>query len=123
MAKTCTTTWANAITTIISSSLVKFHGTVGTKFEIDNVGHRIFFIGSDDKIYQVANTNCPGTSWFEAVLNTNAPLSYGQNAAYGDGSHLFYVGPNNDLHNLYWDGSSWLYDPLNTCRVSKASYG
>lgn len=86
-----------------------------TKMAKASSGDKIYYIGSDGKVYfsDLSITNFPTTCLNTLCANTPILAIAGSDLKV-DGTHIYYIGTNNKLMNYWHDGTNWYCDPLNS---------
>jgi hypothetical protein len=91
-----------------------------TAFLISSGDEYAFYVGEYDNVSEIGNNNPSSMDWFyqDLTTTTGGPVAASGSAlsSFTDplGTHVFYLGTNQNLYELYYNGASWVDDNLTT---------
>jgi hypothetical protein len=104
-------TWTKADLTAATGNTLASTGTQLTGFNTTGGGHAIYYLGTNQHVYELYWN---GSSWSNgdvtaATGNTLASSTGGLTSFLdsGGGHATYYVGANQHVYELYWNGSAW----------------
>lgn len=81
--------------------------STNTKIHVEN-SHQFFYIRAIDN--QICMYWESGGSYGFSALNTSFPIASSFTNIDFKNNHVFYIGDDSELHDLFWDGQSWTHN-------------
>jgi hypothetical protein len=112
--------WADNNLTTLASAVLPTPTSALTSYRLGNSQH-VFFIGTDNHVHELF---IDGGSWADNDLTASAnagagavpptPTSDLTGYPLGNSQHVFFIGTDNHVHELFIDGAGWVDNDLTT---------